>query len=104
MQQAASAQIEIPAVSPQPPRSGAARPAGRAKRTGAHARAKVLATGTERESTRGDGEVIELECGITVYPARSEGGRWRAGLEPNAACGPPAAIRALTRTCPMRRA
>ena len=24
------------------------------------------------------GEVIELECGITVYPARSEGGRWRA--------------------------
>jgi tRNA(Phe) wybutosine-synthesizing methylase Tyw3 len=22
--------------------------------------------------------VIELECGITVYPARSEGGRWRA--------------------------
>ena len=26
----------------------------------------------------GGGEVIELECGITVYPARSEGGRWRA--------------------------
>ena len=23
-------------------------------------------------------EVIELVCGITVYPARSEGGRWRA--------------------------
>jgi hypothetical protein len=22
--------------------------------------------------------VIELECGITVYPAREEGGRWRA--------------------------
>jgi hypothetical protein len=22
--------------------------------------------------------VIELGCGITVYPARSEGGRWRA--------------------------
>jgi integrase len=37
-----------------------------------------MVTGTERESTRGDGEVIELECGITVYPARSEGGRWRA--------------------------
>jgi hypothetical protein len=29
-------------------------------------------------ATRGRGEVIELECGITVYPARSEGGRWRA--------------------------
>ena len=28
-------------------------------------------------SSRG-GEVIELECGVTVYPARSEGGRWRA--------------------------
>ena len=24
------------------------------------------------------GEVIELECGITVYPARSERARWRA--------------------------
>ena len=35
-------------------------------------------TATERESTRGGGEVIELECGSTVYPARSEGGRWRA--------------------------
>jgi hypothetical protein len=38
----------------------------------------VLASGTGRESTRGGGEVIELDCGITVYPARSEGGRWRA--------------------------
>ena len=25
-----------------------------------------------------DRPVIELECGITVYPARAEGGRWRA--------------------------
>ena len=31
-----------------------------------------------RAATSGDGEVIELECGITVYPARCEGGRWRA--------------------------
>jgi hypothetical protein len=37
----------------------------------------VLAAGTGRNSARG-GEVIELECGITIYPARSEGGRWRA--------------------------
>jgi hypothetical protein len=78
MRQAASAQTEIPTISPQPPRSGVAGLAGRAKKTGAHARAKVLVTATERESTRGGGEVIELECGITVYPARSEGGRWRA--------------------------
>jgi integrase len=39
----------------------------------------VLATGTGRDSNRGGGgEVIELECGVTVYPARSEAGRWRA--------------------------
>jgi hypothetical protein len=29
-------------------------------------------------ATRGGGEVIDYENGITVYPARSEGGRWRA--------------------------
>jgi integrase len=38
----------------------------------------VRAGGTERAATRGGGEVIEFEHGITVYPARSEGGRWRA--------------------------
>ena len=42
------------------------------------ARPEVIAAGYGRESTQGDGEVIELECGITVYPARSAGGRWRA--------------------------
>ncbi len=35
-------------------------------------------SGNGRAATRGGGEVIELECGITVYPARAEGGRWRA--------------------------
>ena len=35
-------------------------------------------TGTGRAATRGGGEVIELEYGITVYPARAEPGRWRA--------------------------
>ena len=35
-------------------------------------------TGTGRAATRGGGEVIELEYGITVYPAREEPGRWRA--------------------------
>ncbi|MGH3275952.1 MAG: hypothetical protein ACRDNZ_16705, partial [Streptosporangiaceae bacterium] len=34
--------------------------------------------GAERAATRGGGEVIELEHGITVYPAREERGRWRA--------------------------
>jgi len=31
-----------------------------------------------RAATRGDGEVIELDLGITVYPPRDEGSRWRA--------------------------
>ena len=39
---------------------------------------RVLANGTGRAATRGGGEVIELEYGITVYPARDEHGRWRA--------------------------
>ena len=44
----------------------------------ARRRGRVLASGTGRAATRGGGEVIELECGITVYPARGERGRWRA--------------------------
>ena len=36
------------------------------------------------DHTRGDVRVvIELECGITVYPAREEGGRWRAVWKEN---------------------
>jgi hypothetical protein len=31
-----------------------------------------------RPPARSGGAVIELECGITIYPAPSEGGRWRA--------------------------
>jgi hypothetical protein len=42
------------------------------------ARGRVLASGTGRAATRGGGPVIELEYGITVYPAREEQGRWRA--------------------------
>jgi len=38
----------------------------------------MLASGGGRAATRGSGPVIELECGITVYPARAEQGRWRA--------------------------
>jgi hypothetical protein len=78
MRQAAFAQTEIPTSSPQPPRSAAARPAAeRPKKTRGPARAKVLASGTKRESTRGCREAIELECGITEYLARFEGGRRR---------------------------
>jgi integrase len=75
MTQAAPAQVKIPTKSPQPARSG---PGGRPKKADGPAGARVLAAGTGRASARGGGEVIELEYGITVYPARSEGGRWRA--------------------------
>jgi hypothetical protein len=74
MMMAALNRAKIPAESPQPSRG---RP-GRAKKGSAPARPEVLATRTGRDFTRGGDEVIELECGITVYPARSEGGRWRA--------------------------
>jgi hypothetical protein len=51
---------------------------GRPRRAPGSGRSPALAGGTGRVATRGGGEVIELDCGITVYPARSEGGRWRA--------------------------
>ena len=68
--------FKIPTDSPQPA-SKAARPARRGK-PGRPAPGRVLASGTGRAATRGGGEVIELEYGITVYPAREEKGRWRA--------------------------
>jgi hypothetical protein len=77
MAQEVPAGTKIPTKSPQPPRSGAARPAGRAK-VGRTVGGRILANGTGRPATRGGGPVIELECGITVYPARDEQGRWRA--------------------------
>ena len=76
MTQAPAAIFKIPTESPQPARK-AARPARRAK-AGRPAPGRVLANGTGRAATRGGGEVIELDYGITVYPAREEKGRWRA--------------------------
>jgi hypothetical protein len=71
-----------PAISrsPQDPhnRPGtAARPDGRVKAARV-ASGRVRASGSGRMATWGGGEVIELEYGITVYPAREEHGRWRA--------------------------
>jgi integrase len=77
MAQEAPARTKIPTKSPQPARGKAARPVARAK-VGRTARCRVLVTGTGRAATRGGGEVLELECGISVYPAREEQGRWRA--------------------------
>ena len=76
MTQAPAAVFKIPTESPQPARK-AARPARRVK-AARPAPGRVLANGTGRTATRGGGEVVELDYGITVYPAREENGRWRA--------------------------
>jgi integrase len=76
MTQAPAAVFKIPTESPQLARK-AARPARRAK-PGRPAPGRVLANGTGRTATRGGGEVVELDYGITVYPDREEKGRWRA--------------------------
>ncbi|MGH3402145.1 MAG: hypothetical protein ACRDRJ_06445 [Streptosporangiaceae bacterium] len=76
MMQAAAPLTKIPTKNPQLRRVVAARSDGRAK--SADRGSLVLAGGTERAATHGGGEVVELEYGITVYPAREEGGRWRA--------------------------
>jgi len=77
MAQAAPAVVKIPTKSPQLARGKPGRPTGRAK-VRRPAVGRVLANGTGRAAARSGGEVIELEYGITVYPARDEHGRWRA--------------------------
>jgi integrase len=72
MTRSGSAAFKIPTEIPQAVR----RPDSR--RPARSARGPILVSGTWRPAARGEGEVIELEHGITVYPARSEGGRWRA--------------------------
>jgi hypothetical protein len=67
---------EIPTKNPQLRRASRhAGPRGKAKRT-AHGTA---VRGDAREGTRGNGRVVvEVVGGITVYPARWPGDRWRA--------------------------
>jgi len=77
MAQPAPAIFKSPTKSPQPACGKPGRPAARAKAS-RPAPGGVAANGTGRAATRGGGEVIELEYGITVYPAREEHGRWRA--------------------------
>ncbi len=73
---------KIPTKNPQPARAEARRAASRARggpRSRRTPRPGVLRLGDARAATRGAGRVVvELECGITVYPAREEGDRWRA--------------------------
>jgi hypothetical protein len=62
---------------PQPASAVAARPARPKGR--AAVRSGAFATASGRPATRGDGhQVIELEYGVTVYPARAGQDRWRA--------------------------
>src|SRR6266436_1663206 len=77
MTQAPAAIFKIPTNSPQPASGRDARPAKWAKAR-VPVPSRVLAGGTGRPAIRGGGDVIELEYGITVYPAREEQGRWRA--------------------------
>ena len=76
MTQAPPAVFKIPTKSPQPARKPAR--ACRPRRPAARQPDGFSRSGTGRAATRGGGEVIELEYGITVYPAREERGRWRA--------------------------
>jgi hypothetical protein len=75
----ATAEIgKIPTESPQPPRARPPARARQARPSSPKAQARLLQGGSERAATRGGGGVIALDCGITVYPARGERGRWRA--------------------------
>ena len=77
MTQAPAAIFKIPTESPQPARGKAASRALKLAAAAPKAARRVAGVET-RAATRGDGEVIELELGITVYPPRDKGGRWRA--------------------------
>ena len=75
MAHAAPVRTKIPTKIPQPAGAGASSPAWpKARRA---ARSRVLASGTGRPPPRGGDPVIELEYGITVYPARRP--HFRAG-------------------------
>jgi hypothetical protein len=78
MTQAPAVIFKIPTKIPQPGRGKVARPAAGRLKTARPATGRVVANGTGRAAIRGGSEVIELEHGITVYPAREGKGRWRA--------------------------
>ena len=68
---------KITTKNPQLALAGAGQPAGAAARRAARGSARV--GGDAREATRGEGRVVvEVAGGITVYPARGVGDRWRA--------------------------
>jgi hypothetical protein len=79
MAHTAPAQTKIPTENPQLARGKAARSAAVKPRKPGGARRSALTDGVGRASARDeDRVVIELENGITVYPARDADPRWRA--------------------------
>jgi hypothetical protein len=80
MPQAPAAIFKIPTESPQLVRAKAsrARKAAAVKPKPVGLAAGRVTSIETRAATRGGGEVIELEPGITVYLPRDKGGRWRA--------------------------
>ena len=82
MAKKAPSQSKIPTKTPQPPPTASnrpGRPARGSSRSRRAARPSSLLRGDARAATRGDDRVVvEVEGGVTVYPAREQGGRWRA--------------------------
>jgi hypothetical protein len=76
MTHAAPVRTKIPTKIPQPAGAASRSAWPKARRA---ARSRILAGGAGRPAARGDGHpAIELEYGITVYPARKGQDRWRA--------------------------
>lgn len=81
---------KIPTKIPQLARPAASQPTARPSRGRARSRRRERPGGLPRrdvrEAIRGDGRVVlELQWGITVYPARQEGA-WRIDASVQSAC------------------
>jgi len=79
MARAALSHPKITTKNPQQALAGAGRAAPARERARRAAGGSARVNGDAREATRGDGRVVvEVVGGITVYPARGAGDRWRA--------------------------
>jgi hypothetical protein len=78
MASTAVSRTKIPTKNPQLQSVGAVRPARSAGRSRA-VQGAARVSGDTRKATHGDGRVVvEVGCGVVVYPAREPGDRWRA--------------------------
>ncbi len=79
MAQTALSRSKITTKNPQLARGGPANRTPATARGRRPAQRAAIVTGDVREGTRGEGRVVvEVAGGITVYPARGAGDRWRA--------------------------